>query len=238
MTNLKDKIKILFKNLLKIISKTILFIIAIPFVIWLIFIAYDLVFNHDLRAKKSYQREITINFEYQGKDYVLNPVVTCINNGTTINEGSMEWYTRWSTNITKSSLIIDNDELRFRFLGLPKSLIEKTFNLKLKGDTSYLCDAIFYDDKNADNIDRLMQNYNKEEGFYYNYKYYGKMFTNIMYLKFESEIGKFDKKKIKRNSIKITSYKIGEKKLLNKKDLKELKKQWKAEASQQSKKSN
>jgi len=238
MTNLKDKIKILFKNLLKIISKTILFIIAIPFVIWLIFIAYDLVFNHDLRAKKSYQREITINFEYQGKDYVLNPVVTCINRGTTINEGSMEWYSRWVVDIANRKMDIDGDTLVFRFLGLPKSMIEKTFNIKLKGHVNYLCDAIFYDDKSANNIDRLMQNYNKEEGFYYNYKYYGKMSVNIMYLKFNSEIGKLAKDTVKERAIKITSYKIGEKKLLNKKDLKELKKQWKAEASQQSKKSN
>ena len=206
-----------------VLIKVVLCIIAFPFVLfalgWLALNGYDLLFNGDLRAKKSYQREIIINFEYKGKDYTMKPVVTCINEGTTINEGSMEWYTGWSLELTKAFMPIDgNDEIVFRFVGLSFGKVGKVLDLKLRGHENPVCEAILYDENNAnENISKFMNNKNKFGNYYYND--FSTRGINIMVFTFNSESRKLAKDELKGNSLKIKSYNIGEKIIMDKEKL-------------------
>jgi len=230
---MQQQVKNIFPKFMKpviyLVLVLIAIIIAIPFVIWIAMRAYDLVFNGDLRAKESYKREITVNFEYQGKDYVMKPVVTCVNKGTTINEGSLEWYTKWNMNLDGSTLVLDDGtEVRFWFNRFYDGLIEKAFETKIEGHANSECDIILSNEKSVENIESMMRFYNKEQYLsvtLYNTdmkqrlssikeEYYPNSGSNLMSIR--------DTKHNRHLDIKIKSYQVGEKVIIDKKSLKEL----------------
>ena len=209
-----------------VLIKVVLCIIALPFVLfalgWLALKGYDLLFNGDLRAKKSYQREITINFEYKGKDYTMKPVVTCINNGTTINEGSMEWYTRWERNESNNILNLENGiKARFWFNSFYDELIEKAFETKIQGHEDSICGIILINNQNVQNIERMMRFYNKEQYLTISFNKIS-LDEHLSLIKEElypnSTSNLINIRDLKYNedlNIKFKSYQIGEKKLIN-----------------------
>jgi hypothetical protein len=198
---------------------TIAIIISMPLIIWCGFKAYDLLFNADLRAKKSYSREITINFEYQGKDYVMKPVITCINNGAAINEGSIEWYTGWSYEVKNKTLeLSDGKKTEVNFFYFCKhclngDLVERIFQTKIKGNASPLCDIILESDKKT--IDEFIKASAKPNIFSKAEKDVSSD-NNLSSFVMLTIIDSNDTQKENMN-IKIKSYQIGDKKSLEKK---------------------
>ena len=201
------------KPFLIVIAIIITLPITIPAIIWLGLKAYDLLFNWDLRAKKSYQREITVNFEYEGKDYTMKPIVKCINKGTAINEGNMRWYIEWEGSFKNNRINLGNGVMA-----------------RLNDFVLSACELVRDGNENAKKIE-LISIVNKDNNHsikvYKDIKYYSETYRKgVIAMRGVSEfqmpnnepyryIEGVDFDLWKKLDVKIKSYQIGEKKLIN-----------------------
>ena len=206
-----DKLLFLIKKIVYVVLMLAVLVVSIPLLIWGGFKAYDFVFNSDLRSKESYSREIVVDFEYEGKKYTINPTVYCVNQGTSINEGTLRWYTRWKSRIVNNVLYIGEDKIIFFIVRYDDFTIEKAFDVKILGSANNTCDVMLIDDSQVSKFSRLMKDYDEEGGYYDN----SLGASNIIHLGVKSENHLLLRKRVKENGIKIFSYRIGDKVLLN-----------------------
>ena len=236
MKNIREKFNSIKTKTPKPILKILRFCIKVS-LIFLIPYSIFYIYTFPLRAKQSYQREITINFEYGGKDYVMKPVVTCINGGVTMNEGSMEFYNDWWMNYNDLvANLHDGEEIMLHFQGFyGRDAGSRIFERKIKGHASVICDAFLIDDAGISKVDRVMKNTGSEEDLLFhrnkmslkkydqyikNKEYSGDLGNIIYIISTEDNLknGKIDTTKGKHSyktlDIQIKSITFGEKKII------------------------
>lgn len=146
------------KRFFKFILKAFLFLFLVPYAIFYIY-------TFPLRMKESYSRDIIVKFIYKGEEYKIQPTVTCINYGPTINEGSMEWYSDWGSSIKNTLVKLDGGMLgKFWINAHSRRLISDIFEItRVKGSSEPICGYVLNNKDALSKIDRFMKFNNKKD---------------------------------------------------------------------------